>query len=127
MHKKQSKIAAREMEEELGLKKPVSHFSRTAHRLGVNGRYAALYAEIDAPQITTRRKRKGGKGDSTQGSGGGMASAMSVFKSSERKETPPQRPNFLAKTRKAYWGGPNRRFKNVYVPVERREGWVMRL
>jgi|GEM_PF-6203712 hypothetical protein len=124
MHINQSKIAAREMEVELGLKKPVSRHARA--RVAINREDYALHEGSGAPQMTTRRKRKGGKGEGTQGSGGGMASAMSVFRSSSKKTTKaPQRPLFIAKARKSYWGGPNRRHKNIYVPVERREDWAV--
>jgi hypothetical protein len=63
-----------------------------------------------------RKGDKNGKGD---GAGGGAASAMSALKSDEKiQETQIQKYSGDAPTVNI---GPERRRKNVWVPVERRE------
>ncbi|MFY9287750.1 MAG: hypothetical protein WAO98_04540, partial [Alphaproteobacteria bacterium] len=127
-HWKKSKQAAREMEQELGLKRPVSR--RTIGiKLGKAVPKSKFYSPTSRPtkhyagmlgeqsEIALRRKKKGeGK---TDGSGGGAASTTSALKSSSKSNTPPEKKYSGSDIGKG--NGPERRRKNMWVPVERRE------
>jgi hypothetical protein len=78
-----------------------------------SARYAALVGPID-PSSITYRKSKSGKSDGESG----MVSAASVFKFSAKETIPPLR---WMPERPKHQNGPNRRYQNIWVPVERRE------
>jgi hypothetical protein len=128
MHKMQSKVTAREMEIELGLKVVAS---RKQPKIGSDTKTKSILVDRLAwcdgimgdpftPHVAASRKRKGGKDGKGDGFGGGAASTTSVFKSSSKKEMTPVRPPSMGSSSKGY-GGTNRRHKNIKVPVERRE------
>lgn len=141
-HWKKSKQAAREMEQELGLKRPVSRRSiriklsrtaairNTAPRLNIHNplsRPAKHYAGMLGEQLEMHNragsgqsgKGKGDKTDRGDGSGGGMASTTSALKSSSKSYTPPVKKYTDGDIGKG--NGPERRRKNMWVAVERRQ------
>jgi hypothetical protein len=76
--------------------------------------YAGVLGDADAPR-PTRRKKGDGKAD---GSGGGMGSMLSVFKTSPRNQMARQKSSGDHRASKA--GGMERRHRNTWVAVERR-------
>ncbi len=84
-------------------------------------RAASTASIIDSMQPETGRSGKTGKGD---GSGGGAASTASALKSDSKSATPPIK-KLTGDTGKG--NGPERRRKNMWVPVERRRQGPPRL
>jgi hypothetical protein len=139
-HWKKSKQAAREMESELGLKRPTPRRYKPRPPIYYGGidslyrRYGlpslrsrlmyALLSEAmpDAPEYTGQKKTKSGKGEKGgDGAGGGPASTTSALKTTRKasgekksagkmKTSEPSRPG----------SGPERRRQKMWVPVERR-------
>jgi len=114
MHKKQSKMAAREVEKELGLKTPTPRKARKPRK--------GSFALRQQPKAgTTAKARTGSKTETTFPSRIGVSPVISFSKpsSSQKSATPMPRPTV---PRKSYYNGPNRRRRNLWVPFERREG-----
>ncbi len=80
-------------------------------------RITARFLAVANPQIAIRRKRKGGKGD---GAGGGAVAISSPYKFGASEITKAL-PLASMSRGKSINSGPNRRYKNIWVPVERRE------
>jgi len=128
-HWKKSKQVCREMEAELGLKRPVSRRKIKGIWLGKAGNakynptsrpqkhYAGMLGEGLTP--TTSKKGKSGKTGKGDGSGGGAASSMSALKTTSKKQTHAPIKEFGHSSGKG--NGPERRHKKMWVAVERRE------
>ncbi|MFY9288397.1 MAG: relaxase/mobilization nuclease domain-containing protein [Alphaproteobacteria bacterium] len=124
-HWLKSKQVCREMEGELGLKRPIS---RKTKRLKLSGpsprpnppsrisRPAKYYAGMlgEQAEMNTHKKKKGGKKD---GDGGGATTGISVHKTTKNETTAPVK-NWETEIGKG--NGPERRRKNMWVAVERR-------
>jgi hypothetical protein len=124
-HWKKSKQAAREMERELGLKRPTPRRLRvrpSGHRTQPTRPQFCPSLPPDEPEYTAQKKSKTGKGEKGgDGSGGGAASANSAVKTARVKNN--RRKSFgKIKTGEAspYGNGPERRQAKIWVPVERR-------
>lgn len=117
-HWKKSKQVCREMERELGLKVPGGkQVARTHIHKGqaANSKGQSLL-DVDTFMPNTERsnKSKTGKGE---GAGGGASSIMSALKIYKKEVVASTRASHRSDTAQ----GPNRRKKNVWVPVERRQ------
>jgi hypothetical protein len=106
-HWKKSKQVCREMEKELGLR--VVQPKKYKRILKI----PALFD--DGQELYPKRKGKSGKGD---GHGGGAGSILSAFKTTQQELT---RPVILNEPSKRIANGPDRRRRNLWVPVERRD------
>jgi hypothetical protein len=104
LYKKKAKECAREMEVELNLK-----------RLTSKPRKSRPKNEFTAEQPYPKGKSKTGKGD---GHGSEAGSILSAYKITQQEIT---KPVTFKEPPKGIGNGPDRRRRNLWVPVERRE------
>jgi hypothetical protein len=109
LYKKKAKECAREMEVELGLK-------RFTPSLRIRKPKRLKPITDDTFEPTTKKKTKTGKGD---GAGGGVGKILSAFKATQQEIA--MRPFWKEPSDKGLGNGPERRRRNLWVPVERRE------